>query len=186
MIISKEDEAVWMNLFKTCMFVAEGLTLSRFVTQQQETLPPYSTHSEANNKPLDAADLTVQPVLVDATNLRTEKAWASSSKVLESSIQEHPKHLKPTTIVRDHRKKGSILGQYLIDISTSSGELDRLYVQPTVHLQTGDGNINAKIWLIGRVSNSLQSNCDRWPLIILDCVNGFINLEIVRLDCSLL
>lgn len=145
-------------------------------------MPPYSTHSEANNKPLVAADLTVQPVFLDATNLRTKKAWASSSKVFETSVQELPKHLKPTNIVHDHRKKGSILGQYLIDISTSSGEPDRLYVQPTVHLQTEEGNINAKIWLIGSESNAPPSICDRWPLIMLDCVNGFINLEIVRSD----
>lgn len=107
-----------------------------------------------------------------------EEAWASTSKV--SSIQAvYPNHLKPTNVVREHRKKGNITGQYVID--TGGGTSDHTLAQPTVHLDAGDGNINAKIWLVGKEeSNSSLSNYDRRPLFILECVNGFINLEIVR------
>ncbi|KLO17019.1 hypothetical protein SCHPADRAFT_185939 [Schizopora paradoxa] len=158
MIISKEDEA------------------------QQETLPPYSTHSEEGNGTMATNEVIVQPVHVNLASLAEEKPRASSSKALGSSFQEIPSHLKPTTFIRKSLKKGSISGEYLVDTGLSRGGTEQSSFKPTVHLEAVEGNINAKIWLIASDDGSLP-NEDRCPLLILNCVNGFINLEIVA-DCN--
>jgi len=123
----------------------------------------------------------VQPILLNAANPRMEEACASTSKV--SSTRTYPSHLRPTNSVRVHRPNGSINGEYVIDISHSSGTSNHLWIQPIIHLKSGGGNIHAKIWLIGPESNSPLPVPDRRPILLLECINGFINLEIIA-DCN--